>query len=255
MATQLHHGDEKVEGKLITNHPIVFTPSHLYIYFFFHHSQYTALRYRFSFLGNMQTVVGDLTSSEFQNPQTCLVQILNCVAVRPHGLSKTLAMKYPYSNLYIKRRSIKNLNRAIVQDRPKPGTLDICRPNSLNPTGPMVANLYAQFYMGKDLNRNLSSKMLTKTLKKQIDQPHKDPDLLAGLLVDTRENRINWFSSSLRCLLKKIPEENIRKVVFPFHIGCGLAAGNWKKDYLPAIRAFSAEASKMDVEIVIVQKI
>ena len=202
----------------------------------------------------MQTVVGDLTSSEFQNPQTCLVQILNCVAVRPHGLSKTLATKYPYSNLYIKRRSIKNLNRAIVQDRAKPGMVDICRPKSLNPGGPLVANLYAQFYMGKDLNRNLSSQILTNTLKKQIYHPHKDPDLLAGLLADTRENRIKWFSSSLHDLLKKIPEENIKKVVFPFNIGCGLAAGNWKKDYLPAIRAFSAEASKINVEIVIVQK-
>ena len=199
--------------------------------------------------------MGDLTSSEFQNPQTCLVQILNCVAVRPHGLSKTLAMKYPYSNLYIKRRSIENLNRAIVKDRAKPGTVDVCRPKSLNPAGPLVANLYAQFYMGKDLNRNVTSRMLTKTLKKQIGRPHEDPELLAGLLADTRENRIKWFSSSLQHLLKKIPEENIKKVVFPFHIGCGLAAGNWEKDYLPVIQAFSVEANKMDVEIVIVQKI
>ena len=169
MATQLHHGDEKVEGKLITNLLYLHLPTYIYFFFTILKILLYTIFFFFSFLGNMQTMGGDLTSSEFQDPQTCLVQVLNCVAVRPHGLSKTLAMKYPYSNLYSKRRSIKNLNRAIVQDRPEPGTLDICRPKSLNPPGPMIANLYAQFYMGKDLNRNLWSKMLRKTLKKQID--------------------------------------------------------------------------------------
>ena len=64
-----------------------------------------------------------------------------------------------------------------------------------------------------------------------------------------------WFRIGLQQLLKRIPDENITKVVFPHYIGCGLAAGNWKIDYLPAIQAFSAEATRTGVDVVIVQKV
>ncbi len=198
---------------------------------------------------NMDTVTGDLISSEFQDPHTCIVQILNCVAVRPHGLSETLAKKYPYSDLYSKRRSINKLNRAILEDRPTPGTMDICR--STSHTDPLVANLYAQFYMGKDNNRNFMTQKLIKTLK---EHPDRDPQLLNGLLEDTTENRVSWFYSALIQLLSRVKEENIKKIVFPFRIGCGLAGGNWRRDYLPHLKAFHAVALKKGVVTVIVQK-
>ena len=196
---------------------------------------------------------GDLTSKDFQDNKTCIVQILNCVAIRAHGLSESLSRKYPYCNMYTKRRPIKNLNRAVLQDRPLPGTLDICRPSSHPIVEPLVANLYAQYYMGKERNRNYMSWRLTKSLQDTCDSSCTDPNLLAGLLADTQENRIKWFRDALNKLLEQIPEEDIERVIFPYRIGCGLAGGNWSVHYLPAIKDFSTEASKRGVSTLIVR--
>jgi O-acetyl-ADP-ribose deacetylase (regulator of RNase III) len=42
---------------------------------------------------------------------------------------------------------------------------------------------------------------------------------------DTKEDRLRWFT----VCLEKISKLNIKSIAFPFHIGCGLAGGNWKE--------------------------
>ena len=45
-----------------------------------------------------------------------ICQQLNCLAVRPHGLSEAIANKFPYANVYSRRRSVGNRNLAIKEE-------------------------------------------------------------------------------------------------------------------------------------------
>ncbi|XP_063599071.1 uncharacterized protein LOC134775469 isoform X2 [Penaeus indicus] len=203
--------------------------------------------------GGLVCVRGDITAPEYSNIHTALVQILNCVAVRPHGLSEVLAKKYPYSDLYSSRRQIKNYNRSVVEDRPRPGTIGICRPKTPF-RGPIVVDVFGQFYMGKERNRNLMNKRLAKTLQDTNNSSERDPELLEGLIEDTADNRIRWFREALEQLAKQVMEEDIKHVVFPYCIGCGLAGGNWERNYHPAIKKFAEKVRALNVKVTIVQK-
>ena len=82
-----------------------------------------------------------------------------------------------------------------------------------------------------------------------------DSHLLNGLESDTRENRAKWFLECLQRLLASLHKENIKRVVFPYKIGCGLAGGNWERDYCPGIMSFNEVAcSNHGVEVIIVKK-
>ncbi|XP_027232647.2 uro-adherence factor A [Penaeus vannamei] len=203
--------------------------------------------------GGLVCVRGDITAPEYSNIHTALVQILNCVAIRPHGLSEVLAKKYPYSDLYSRRRQVKNYNRSVVEDRPKPGTIGICRPRAPS-HGPIVVDVFGQFYMGKERNRNLMNKRLAKTLQDTNNSSERDPQLLEGLLEDTTDNRIKWFREALEQLAEQVVKEGIKHVVFPFSIGCGLAGGNWERNYFPAIKNFAEKVKALSVKVTIVQK-
>ena len=135
-----------------------------------------------------------------------------------------------------------------------PGTLELCRPSSHTIAGPFVANLYAQYYMGKDRERNYASRILIGAMKRISLTERMDSEFYNGLKSDTIENRIKWFRDSLNKLVTRVAEENIRRVIFPYRIGCGLAAGNWDIDYLPAIQEFCTEVGKLGVDTVIVRR-
>lgn len=218
-------------------------------------------------------ITGDITDPAFRSPLIALVQILNCVAVRPHGLSQTLATVYPYCNSYARRHAIGSLNRAIVDDRPQPGNIEICRPPSLS-QGPLVVNIFGQFYMGKEKKKNFATKRLINQLEKdQADGPDKDvwenghskkgqkylvpsdKHLLSGLLKDTTENRILWFREGLIQLAQRVPNEKFSQIIFPSRIGSGLAGGNWEKDYFPAIKEFARLVNQYGTKVQIVHKV
>jgi O-acetyl-ADP-ribose deacetylase (regulator of RNase III) len=138
---------------------------------------------------------GDITEVTSVN---CIVQQCNCLTVHSHGLSKTISEKYPWSNLYERRRAVQNHNLAIPEDRGTRGTVEIMKFPELNI--PDVVCLLAQWDFGVGSGRQI--------------EPHKD----------TPENRQKWFKE---CMMK-FGLLQYRTVAFPFKIGCGLAQGYWK---------------------------
>lgn len=211
-------------------------------------------------VGTLEVIPGDICGPEYQNPHTALVQILNCVGVRPHGLSETLAAKYPYCNSYGRRTAIGNLNRAVQADRPSPGTIELCRPPFRGSRNPVVVNVFGQFYMGKERNKNFQTKKLISQMEKGQQNQHVrrygvDEHLLSGLQSDTSKNRIQWFREGLGKLVQRLPEEDINHIVFPQYIGCGLAGGDWRYNYRPAIEEFTQQARKLGKKVTVVHKV
>jgi len=65
---------------------------------------------------------------------------------------------------------------------------------------------------------------------------------------DTQAMRLQWLRQCLWAMTR-IP--GIQSVAFPYRIGCGLAGGNWERDYLPLMERFSAYCNTMGIEVVI----
>ena len=199
----------------------------------------------------IKIIYGNILDSQFSSKDNIIVHIINCIAIKPHGLSNSLAIRYPYSNVYAKRKGIKRLNRATVDNRPKPGTLVVSQNNN-DKQLPYIGALVSQFYMGKSSERNFMTKKLIKQLKD--NNRYNDESFLKGLINDTQRQRVIWFKESLIALADHVNQNNIKRIIFPYRIGCGLAGGNWSLDYYPAILQFSDLISKK-IEILIVKPI
>jgi hypothetical protein len=61
-----------------------------------------------------------------------IVQQCNCLTVKTHGLSQSIAERYPWANLYATRRPLGHRNLAIKADRGRPGTIRILS-NGIDP--------------------------------------------------------------------------------------------------------------------------
>lgn len=122
----------------------------------------------------------------------------NCISVRPHGLSKTIASSLGSEyDVYARRRPIGRRNCCIEADRPEPGTALILRDR--------VICLFGQYGMGRPFSSN-----------------NRNRDLHPG---DTHAQREAWFASALVDAARQIPET--ATVAAPYGIGCGLAQGRW----------------------------
>jgi len=155
-----------------------------------------------------QLIQGDLLNP---NPACHLIiQQLNCLCVRPHGLSEAIAKKYPYANVYANRTGIGRKNLAILADRGTPGDIVISQPKEID--GPIVVGLYGQYDFGKAYQRSYR------------------PALKNG--PETKQHRITWFQNALNLLVSWLDENNYNTDQFiigiPYGIGCGLAGGDWK---------------------------
>lgn len=64
---------------------------------------------------------------------------------------------------------------------------------------------------------------------------------------DSKEMRLQYFHSCLKAI-SEIP--NLQSIAFPFHIGCGLAGGDWS-EYQSALEQF---AKNVHIPIVIYKK-
>jgi O-acetyl-ADP-ribose deacetylase (regulator of RNase III) len=121
-----------------------------------------------------------------------IVQQCCCTALKPSGLSKAIADKWPEANPYKNRRRYK-YNWAVAEDRPQPGTIA---------TYGRVVCAFAQVCQGKP-------------------GAYKDP---LGLdQNDSAANRADYFAKCLEAILDLKPAS----VAFPYKIGCGLAGGSW----------------------------
>jgi O-acetyl-ADP-ribose deacetylase (regulator of RNase III) len=161
----------------------------------------------------ISVVNADLITSQ----EEYIVQQCNCVATRPHGLSKTIADKFtcdPYSS----RKKIGNRNMASEECRPNPGSFEVFESSE---NTPKIICLFAQYGMGKPYSYNNSYKQWE----------------------DSSASRLQWFKQGLRDIVKLQP----RSLALPYKIGCGLAGGNWEKDYFPALKEFSENNPKIRI--------
>ena len=170
---------------------------------------------------------GDLLHLEENIP---IVQQCNCLCVRPHGLSSSIANRFPYANLYSTRRAENGRNLAVPEDRGIPGTVKIMSsPDDKKDKEPDVICLLGQWDYGK---ADYFGKMNTV----------RDPQYR-----DTMLNREVWFRE---CLDELGTIDKYDTFAFPFGIGCGLAGGNWSR-YEWMIRDF---AHRFHKNVLIVKK-
>jgi len=148
----------------------------------------------------VERITGDLL--EVQHP--FIAQQCNCLTTKAHGLSKSVAEKFPWANPYAFRSCVGNRNTTL---RPSsPGTIEIYD----SPDGQKhVVCMMAQWAPGKPLE--LASRY---------------PELPNGMR-DTGEQRRLWFRRCLRTIDAHLYDDENVVVAVPHMIGCGLAGGDW----------------------------
>ncbi|CAC5368610.1 unnamed protein product [Mytilus coruscus] len=126
-------------------------------------------------------------------------EVANCwklkqKGLRSHGLSRQIAEKYPWADIYSTRKAENCRNLAILEDRGIPGTIRVFKsPQDLNPD---IVCFLSQWDFGT-VNQ---------------DYRHIPP------YKDTRDNRLHWFC---QCL-EQLTTLNISSAEIPHNIGCGL---------------------------------
>ncbi len=173
----------------------------------------------------MKVVNGDI----FDSGAEYIMHQCNCLTVRPHGLSKQVAVRLGKDkDVYSTRRAEKHRNCAIPEDRAMPGTIQI-----LDGDGPTVLALFGQYRPGKPCQYALSY-----------------PD--DGYSDDAEAREIN-FREALKALrdhfAANTPSE-LTRVAVPFGIGCGLAGGDWSR-YSKMLQTAHLAMMKYNVEMVV----
>lgn len=132
-------------------------------------------------------------------PESHIVQQCNCCTVRAHGLSESIAKKYPWADVYGMRDAIGHRNCATEGSRPTPGTIHVI---SHPDAGVSVVCMFAQWAPGKPLAYG------------SYPKDHHD----------SAANRQVWFQACLDALDDMHLDA---AVAMPHSIGCGLAGGHW----------------------------
>lgn len=105
-----------------------------------------------------------------------IVQQCNCLAVRPYGLSKSIADTFEHGDHYGCRRGIDRKNLSVKEDRDEPGTTVIIEGK------PHIACIMGQWQMGK------------------INSSYYRGEESINEYKDTRKNREKWFKYGLSAL-------------------------------------------------------
>lgn len=156
----------------------------------------TEKNFIFSFLVATMTIIEVIEGDLLESNEHYIAQQCNCVTTKPHGLSQSIAKKYPWANIYA-QRCARSANTALKPSIP--GTIDI----STSPNGETrIIHLYAQWTSGKSGSYN---RYYPETFN------------------DTMQNRISWF----RLCLEHLDQLQLHRVAMPYGIGCGLAGGDW----------------------------
>ena len=154
----------------------------------------------------------------YTSPDEYICQQLNCVAVRPHGLSAVLSRAFPYSDVYGERRQLGQRNLAIASDRSTPGHIAV-RVDSERRCRPTIVGIFGQYSYGRA----------------GVYTMHGDA------IDDSNEARERYFAYALRVLRWHAKREGVRTIVFPGGIGCNLAGGAWPH-YVEMLRNFARDA-------------
>jgi len=167
---------------------------------------------------NVRIIEGNLLESG----EPVIVQQLNCLCCKGHGLSQVIATRYPYADVYsLRRPAVGKKNIAIPTDHGVPGTIVVSRPiDSSDETtkNPIVVGLFGQYDYGK---------------------PGVSPR--SSLSQDNYKLRCEWFKSCLDKLREFLSEAGVTSVGVPYQIGCGLGGGNWN-DYQKMLEEFAQDA-------------
>lgn len=155
----------------------------------------------------MRIITGDLLDAT----EDYIVQQCNCLSVRPHGLSDTIAKKWKHANPYALRRAVQGRNLAVASDRAVPGTIQVL--------GRIIC-AFGQVAMGKP------------------------GDYDSCGTPDTAAHRLAYFKACLDQTAQLKP----KSLALPFMIGCGLAGGKWS-DYEAALRAFAKDHPDIDLVV------
>ena len=165
----------------------------------------------------VEYVRGDLLTLEVE----AIAHVVNCLCVRPHGLSLTIAQRYPESDVYGRRRSQGGRNLAVYPDRGTPGTIVTYYSHHK-----YIVSLLAQWDYGTAHQRH----------KRHIP-PYRD----------TREERTQWFRECLEAL----GDLEVNTIAFPYKMGCNLGGQPWPL-YEELIGQFARQTGK---RVLIVQKV
>jgi hypothetical protein len=171
----------------------------------------------------MRIITGDLllADTEYIIQQNC------CTAIKAHGLSKTIASKWPDVNPYKDRRKLKG-NWSILEDRPEPGSIEVYNFDVACDTGLKgVICIFAQVCHG-------------------LPYKYEDPLKMDEKYGDTPKDRIQYFTECLQLIETLDPKP--KSIGIPYKIGCGLAGGSWIK-YESIIRKWSEANPDIDVRI------
>jgi hypothetical protein len=138
-----------------------------------------------------------------------ILQQCNCLCIRGHGLAATLAQRFEYANPYALRHPIGTRNLAVVADRATPGSFSILYdPDQKQPA---IINLFGQWRPG------------SVTAPYFHSYPESDPP-------ETINIRERWFATGLTAIgdyLRQSNPQRVNTIAVPYHIGCGLAKGDW----------------------------
>ena len=162
---------------------------------------------------------GDIISKYCESNRNLILQQNNCTAtkVSKQSFAGKLSEKLPYSNPYKDRRQGPFPNLANINDRPKPGSINLRCGNRKN--DPLVCCCFGQYRMGNgSVPYYMNSPKTDITYKKTVDDPKK---------------RFQYFSKCLSQLLTKFKKRDhlglnrIETILVPGYIGCGLGGGDW----------------------------
>lgn len=160
-----------------------------------------------------------------------IVQQCNCVCIKPHGLSKDIADKWPWADPYSGRKQMGKRNMAAFESWDTPGTwlAHGCFGKDCKLT---VVDLFAQLDFGVAVDHPKYEKPPPWRQNRYglMGAKFKEPDSMA--------NRLEWFYQALQRLCTSLLKDT-DTVYFPYKIGCGQAGGHWP-DYLAVIKALQA---------------
>ena len=124
-------------------------------------------------------------------PGQYIAHVVNCLATEASGLSKAVFETYPEANVYTSTHA--------NGTKGTPGTIVVHHP---------VINMYAQVGFGAPAEKSPVSKDGKKPLPS-----------------DTEQSRKGYFK---RCLEEMAIIKDLKRVTFPWLVGCGMGGGDWK---------------------------
>lgn len=154
---------------------------------------------------------------------TAIIHTVDAIGLEPEGFSLDLSKKYPYCNIYSRRRRYKKTNRAEIADRDTPGDIIISRSQDID--SPTIISFVNSFFKkgpaptGVPLSELLNYGMINVSQVSKIKKDDVDFHIYNQLLKDDSYNRRKWFKANLMNLFHFLYENrSITDVCFPFRL-------------------------------------